>query len=65
MSQTWECQVCGYVYDEALGSPRDKIHKGTKFADIDSDWRCPDCQVGKEHFVAQHCDNAVFDERLA
>lgn len=50
MSQEWECQICGHVYDEARGSPRDRIARGTKFEDIPDDWVCPDCQVGKEHF---------------
>lgn len=54
MTQQWECDICGYVYDEAKGSARDRIAKGTSFEDIPDDWVCPDCQVGKEHFHPCH-----------
>ncbi|MCG8312230.1 MAG: rubredoxin [Pseudomonadales bacterium] len=45
-----ECIVCGWVYDEAEGYPEDGIAPGTKFEDIEEDWVCPDCGVGKEDF---------------
>lgn len=44
------CIVCNYVYDPAVGMPEDGIAPGTAFADIPSDWYCPDCGVGKEDF---------------
>ena len=28
------CDVCGYVYDEALGDPDAGIEPGTKFEDL-------------------------------
>jgi rubredoxin-NAD+ reductase len=46
----YECIVCGYIYDEALGWPDDGIPAGTKWEDIPDDWVCPDCGVGKEDF---------------
>ncbi len=46
----WECIVCGWVYDEALGDPDSGIEPGTKWEDIPDDWCCPDCGVGKEDF---------------
>lgn len=39
----WECVICGYVYDEALGCPEEGIAPGTPLADIDDAWVCPDC----------------------
>lgn len=44
------CVVCGFVYDEAHGLPEDGIPPGTRFEDIDDDWVCPDCGVGKADF---------------
>lgn len=44
------CQVCGYVYDEEEGDAEQNIPAGTKWEDLPSDWVCPLCMVGKEHF---------------
>ncbi len=46
----WQCLVCGFVYEEALGLPEDGIPAGTIWDDIPDDWMCPDCGVGKEDF---------------
>ncbi|MEI7884353.1 MAG: rubredoxin [Clostridia bacterium] len=48
--EKWECSVCGYVYDPAKGDPDNGVAVGTSFADLPSDWVCPDCGVGKEMF---------------
>ncbi len=48
--KVWECIVCGWRYDEALGLPEEGIAPGTRFEDIPDDWVCPDCAVGKEDF---------------
>jgi rubredoxin len=45
------CEVCGVVYDEAAGWPEEGIAPGTPWADVPSDWRCPECGVGKVDFV--------------
>ncbi|MBF2755308.1 MAG: rubredoxin [Gammaproteobacteria bacterium AqS3] len=47
----WECIVCGFIYDEAVGWPEDGIKAGTRWADVPEDWICPECSVGKEDFV--------------
>ncbi|MDD1663067.1 MAG: thiamine pyrophosphate-dependent enzyme [Methanomicrobiales archaeon] len=47
----WRCQVCGYVYDEALGEKATGIPAGTRFSDLPPDWLCPVCQAGKDSFV--------------
>ncbi|MDD4212124.1 MAG: rubredoxin [Bacilli bacterium] len=44
------CDVCGYVYDPALGDPTQGINPGTSFEDLPDDWTCPDCGVEKENF---------------
>ena len=46
----WQCVVCGFIYDEAVGMPWDGIPAGTKWDDVPADWVCPDCGVGKEDF---------------
>lgn len=47
----WVCIICGWVYDEAAGWPEDGIAPGTRWEDIPNDWRCPECDVGKEDFA--------------
>ncbi|MGZ5369649.1 rubredoxin [Aeromicrobium sp.] len=42
------CPNCEYVYDEALGDPREGWPPGTPFTDIDPDWCCPDCGVREQ-----------------
>lgn len=46
----WKCDVCGFVYNEERGYKRDGISANTLFEDIDDEWICPACQVGKEEF---------------
>ena len=48
--QKYMCVVCGFVYDEKEGLPKDGIAAGTPFDDIPDDWSCPDCGVGKSDF---------------
>ena len=37
------CDLCGWVYDEAVGDPDHGIAPGTKFADLPEDFECPLC----------------------
>ena len=46
----WECMVCGYVYDPAVGDPDSGVAAGTAFEDLPDDWICPECGVGKDMF---------------
>jgi rubredoxin len=48
--KTFQCVVCGFVYDEAAGHPADGIAPGTLWADVPDSWTCPDCGVGKSDF---------------
>lgn len=44
------CDVCGYIYDPAVGDPDNGIEPGTAFEDLPEDWLCPLCSVGKDEF---------------
>lgn len=46
----YECTVCGWIYDPAIGDPDGGIAPGTSFEDIPDDWVCPLCGVSKEDF---------------
>ncbi len=46
----YECDVCGYVYDPAVGDPDNGVAPGTAFANLPNDWECPLCGVGKDEF---------------
>lgn len=48
--KTYQCVVCGLVYDEAAGLPGEGIAPGTLWADVPDTWTCPDCGVGKSDF---------------
>ena len=47
------CDVCGWVYDEELGSTENSIEAGTKFEDLPDDFVCPLCGVGKDMFTEE------------
>ncbi|OAA95145.1 rubredoxin [Clostridium coskatii] len=46
----YECTVCGYIYDPAVGDPDSGIPAGTPFENIPDDWTCPICGVTKDNF---------------
>ncbi len=48
--KTYECIVCGFVYDESNGDPEHGIAAGTRWADVPENWACPDCGVAKADF---------------
>lgn len=41
----YQCDDCGFVYDEAKGCPDEGFPPGTKWAEIPEEWACPDCAV--------------------
>ena len=49
----YTCDVCGYVYDPAVGDPDNGIPAGTSFEELDENWVCPLCGVGKDMFSAE------------
>ncbi|WP_404300350.1 rubredoxin [Alicycliphilus denitrificans] len=48
--KTWMCMVCGWIYDEAEGSPEHGIAPNTRWEDIPASWTCPECGAGKQDF---------------
>jgi rubredoxin len=49
--EKWECQVCGYIYDPAIGDVEHGIEAGTPFEALPDDWICPVCGVPKDQFI--------------
>ena len=47
------CEVCGWVYDPAVGDPDNGIAPGTAFEDLPADFVCPLCGVSKDQFKAE------------
>jgi rubredoxin len=48
----YECNLCGYIYDPALGDPTNGVPAGTSFDDLPDDWVCPECGAPKGDFSA-------------
>jgi rubredoxin len=46
----WQCVLCAFFYDEALGMPEEGIPAGTRWADVPETWNCPDCAASKSDF---------------
>jgi len=47
------CQVCGYVYDPALGDPDNGVAAGTPFEKLPDTWECPVCGAPKTDFAKE------------
>jgi rubredoxin len=48
--KTWMCNVCGWIYDEAKGCPKEGIAAGTRWEDVPANWTCPECGASKDDF---------------
>jgi rubredoxin len=48
--EKYVCDLCGYVYDPAVGDLDSGIKPGTAFKDIPDDWVCPLCGASKSDF---------------
>ncbi len=48
--QSWMCQICGFIYREKDGLPKEGSAPGTRWEDIPANWACPDCGARKEDF---------------
>ena len=44
------CDICGWIYDPAVGDPDNGIAPGTDFKDIPEDWTCPECGADTDSF---------------
>ena len=49
-NRKWQCILCAFFYDEALGLPDEGIPAGTRWEDVADTWTCPDCAAGKGDF---------------
>jgi flavin reductase (DIM6/NTAB) family NADH-FMN oxidoreductase RutF/rubredoxin len=49
-SQKYQCDVCGWVYNPAVGDPENGIAPGTPFEELSDDWKCPLCGASKSQF---------------
>lgn len=50
---TYECDICGYLYDPELGDPDNEVAPGTHFTALPADWACPDCGAEQDDFSRQ------------
>ncbi len=57
------CSVCGYIYDEEIGSHESDIGPGTLWEDVPADWECPLCGAPKDDFEKQGESTQVVDEK--
>ena len=48
------CEICGYVYDPAVGDPDNGIAPNTAWENVKEDWVCPGCGVGKDQFKPEN-----------
>ncbi|WBW50239.1 rubredoxin [Peptoniphilus equinus] len=48
--QKYECTLCGYIYDPAVGDPDSDVQAGTAFDALPADWVCPLCGAEKSDF---------------
>lgn len=46
----YECDICGWIYDPAIGDPDNGIDPGTAFEALPDDWVCPECGAPKSAF---------------
>jgi rubredoxin len=51
LMEKYECGMCEYTYDPAIGDAARGIPPGTSFDDLPNDWKCPKCNAGKNMFT--------------
>lgn len=44
------CQVCGWIYDPAVGVPEKGIGPNIDFESLPDDFTCPICEAPKSEF---------------
>lgn len=58
----YECQSCGYLYNQSVGDPSYPIPPGLPFEKLPEDWRCATCGAAKSFFVSKSVEIAGFAE---
>jgi flavin reductase (DIM6/NTAB) family NADH-FMN oxidoreductase RutF/rubredoxin len=49
--QQYRCEVCGWIYNPAIGDSDGGIPPGTPFENLPDDWVCPLCGARKDQFT--------------
>ncbi len=49
----YKCAKCGWIYDPAIGDPKNGIPPGTPFEKLPAGWRCPVCGQPKSMFFPE------------
>lgn len=44
------CDICGWIYDPAVGDPDNGVAPGTPFEQLPDEWVCPECGADKSQF---------------
>ncbi|MFW2368518.1 MAG: rubredoxin [Desulforhopalus sp.] len=52
--KTYRCNLCGYVYDPAVGDTTKGVAPGTPFDELPEDWCCLVCGVAKDNFTEKN-----------
>lgn len=65
MTARFECGVCWHVYDPAAGDAVWQVPPGTSFDALPAHWRCPQCDSGRERFLALDAEAGPMQARLA
>ena len=47
----YACEICGTVYDEALGDPKHRVPAGTVYKDLPPYYGCPSCGADADSFT--------------
>lgn len=50
-SARFECGVCWWVYDPAMGDEIGQIPAGISFAELPEQWVCPSCEASSLRFL--------------
>ena len=45
------CELCGLIYDEEIGDPKQGIAPGTPYDQLPEDYECPGCYSEKTAFT--------------
>ena len=49
--ESFECTVCGYIYNPEVGDPEHDVKAGTPFDTLPDNWVCPICGAAKDQFI--------------
>lgn len=52
--ENYVCNVCGYLYDSAVGDPGRAIEPGIPFGTLPEDWTCPQCGAPQSEFETEN-----------